>query len=128
MDKMKIKMFYFSKLFLFLIFFINISCSSVKIFSIKNNTDEAIEFRGKFLYKHHKPYDLDFTLNPGEIDSWRYEVSYMNKENLDIGLKKIILKNNTGCQIMLDRDTIEKIARKKGMWEININEDIMDCK
>jgi len=116
----------FSRFTLFASFLVIISCSQVKIVTIKNSTDEPIEFRSQFKYKQHEPYNLDFSLNPGNVDSWKYKTGYLEK-SLDQGLKKIILKNNKGCKVILERDMIEKIATKDGMWEINIDKEMMNC-
>ncbi len=126
MTKMKSSISCFSRFILFTSFPVIISCSTTKIVTIKNGTSETIEFLGKFAYKSHKPYTLDFSLNSGNVDSWRYETSYL-EETLDKGLKKIILKNDKGCKTILERDMIEKIAIKDGMWKINIDNKIMNC-
>ncbi len=127
MVKMKSGVLYFSRFVFFVSIFVVVSCSSIKIVTVKNSTNGAIEFRGQFSYEPHEPYNLDITLSPGSVDSWRYEVGYFEEKTIDKGLKKIILKNDTGCKVVLERDMIEKIAIKNGMWEININQNIMNC-
>ncbi|VAW60444.1 hypothetical protein MNBD_GAMMA11-3410 [hydrothermal vent metagenome] len=103
------------------------SCSSIEMVSIKNNTYDVIQFRGQFITKYGDINNLDFILKPDNSNLWRYESGYMEEKHLDKGLKKIFLKNTKGCEITLDRSEIENIAKKNGMWEININEKTMDC-
>jgi len=128
MDKITLKQILLLRpaLLTFVVFVIS-SCSSIEMVSIKNSTDEAIQFRGQFLTKSNLVDNLDFTLKPGDSNLWRYEIGYMKQKSLDKGLKKIILKNEQGCKIELERSMIEKIAIKNGMWEINIDNNIMNC-
>jgi len=72
-------------------------------------------------------YNLDFTLKPGADDLWMYEIGYFEDKILDKGLKRIILTNEKNCRVVLERETLEKIAIKNGPWEINIDNKIMDC-
>ncbi len=103
------------------------SCSSIEMVYIKNNTNEDIKFQGQFTNKNNID-NMIFSLKPGGSNLWRYEIGYFNKNTLDKGLKKIILKSGTKCEITLERNMIDKIAIKNGMWEINIDENIMICK
>jgi len=70
-----LKQFLFSTILLFII-----SCSSVEMVSIKNATSDPLQFHGKFEFKPHDPFDLNFTLKPEGVDLWRYEVGYFEKK------------------------------------------------
>lgn len=129
MDKITTSTSYFFKTTLLLLIFLSeISCSSISMVAIKNNTDETILFHGDFEHKPNASYNMDFTLKPGENNLWEYELGSLEENILDKGLKKITLKNERGCTIVLERDAIEKMAKKQGPWVININRDVMKCK
>ena len=113
--------------FLAMIFLITISCSSIHGVAITNNTTETIQFRGQFENKPHPSHNLDFTLQPKANNLWMYETGFFEKKVLDEGLKRIILTNDKGCKVILERKTLEKIAVKNGPWEINIDQEMMAC-
>jgi len=113
--------------FLSIIFLITPSCSSLHSVGITNSTAETIQFRGQFENKPHPPQNLDFTLQPGANDLWMYEIGFFEKNILDEGLKRIILTNNKGCKVVVERDTLEKIVVKNGTWEITIDQKMMTC-
>ncbi len=113
--------------FLSIIFLITTSCSSIHGVAITNNTTETIQFLGQFESKPHAPFNLDFTLQPGANDLWMYETGYFEEKTLDKRLKKIILTNDKGCKVILERETLEKIAVKNGPWKINIDQEMMAC-
>lgn len=117
----------FKSTILSVIILITVSCSSIQMVAIKNSTDETIMFRGKFVYEPNAPYNMDFTLNPGENNLWQYEIGYFEENILDKGLKNITLTNDSGCTLVLERDAIENIAKKEGPWIINIDRAIMNC-
>jgi len=128
MDKITLSVSFFVKsAFLVIIFLITTSCSSIQGVAITNNTTETIQFRGQFESKPHAPFNLDFTLQPRANDLWMYEIGYFEEKILDKRLKKIILTNNKGCKVILERETLEKIAVKNGPWEINIDQEMMTC-
>ncbi len=120
-------LFFIKPTFLAIIFLIAASCSSLHAVSIKNSTIETIQFRGQFETKPHPPHNLDFMLQPGAGDSWVYEIGFFEKKILDEGLKIIILTTDKGCKVILDRETLEKIAVKDGAWKINIDQEMMAC-
>ncbi|MCF6254820.1 MAG: hypothetical protein L3J98_15270 [Gammaproteobacteria bacterium] len=113
--------------FLPIIFLTTPSCSSIHVVGITNNTTETIQFRGQFEYKPHPSYNMDFTLQPGANNAWMYEIGFFEKEILDKDLKRIILTNDKGCKIVVERDTLEKIVVKDGPWEITIDQKMMAC-
>ncbi len=114
--------------FLSIIFLITSACSSLHSVGITNSTAEKIQFRGQFEYNSHAPRILDFTLQPGADDLWwTYELGYFEKEILDKRLKRIILTNDKGCKVVVERDILEKIAVKNGTWEITIDQEMMAC-
>jgi hypothetical protein len=94
---------------------------------IKNSTNEVIQFSGEFISKYNEINTLDFELKPGTSNLWKYEIGYLDKNIIDKGLIKIILKIDNKCKVVLKRNMIEKIAIKDGMWIININENILSC-
>ena len=104
------------------------ACSSIKIVTVKNNTNESIAFQGHFIAKSNNTSNLEFILRPGEINSWRYEIGAFEDNILDKGLIKIILSDPKGCVVALDRNAFEDIAIKNGMWVINIDKNVMKCK
>ncbi len=128
MVKITLRVSFFVRLaFLPIIFLITASCSSIHVVGITNNTDETIQFLGQFEYKPHPPYNMDFTLQPGENNAWMYEIDFFENEILDEGLKRIILTNDKGCKVVVERDTLEKIVVKNGPWEITIDQKMMTC-
>lgn len=44
------------------------------------------------------------------------------------GLNKITLSISSECSITLDRNEIEEIAEKDGMWFITIDAEVISCK
>lgn len=127
MEKITVRSF-IKTTFLLLMFLSAISCSSINMVAIENNTKEAIIFQGEFEHKPHAPYNMVFELKPGENNLWEYELGPLEEHKLDKGLKQITLKNERGCTIVLERDAIEKITKKEGPWIINIDKDVMACK
>lgn len=128
MDKVAMKLGMLSKATLItVIFHIVASCSSINMVAVKNDTDETIMFRGKFEYKPNPPYNMDFTLRPGENNLWKYEIGYLEKSIIDKGLQKITLTNDSECTVILEREAIEKRVIKQGPWILIINRDIMNC-
>ncbi len=119
--------FFVRSAFLSIVFLITTSCSSIHGVAITNNTTETIQFRGQFESKPHAPFNLDFTLQPRANDLWMYEAGYFEGKTLDKRLKKIILTNDKGCKVILERETLEKIAIKSGPWEIVIDQEMMAC-
>jgi len=119
--------FFIKPAFLTIIFLITTSCSSIHGVAITNNTTETIQFSGQFESKPNAPFNLDFTLQPRANDLWMYEIGYFERKALDKRLKKIILTNDKGCEVILERETLEKIAVKNGPWKINIDEKMMTC-
>ena len=104
------------------------SCSSVQMVTIKNDLGESIHFRGEFIATTNEVNNLAFQLKPGVSNSWRYEISSFESDELDKGLKKITLSVSSECSITLDRNEIEKIAEKDGMWFITIDAEVISCK
>jgi hypothetical protein len=47
---------------------------------------------------------------------------------LDKGLNKIILSDSKGCTVAFEKNAIEEIAFKNGMWIINIDKNVIKCK
>ena len=116
-----------------LIFLISISmlitaCSSVKYVTINNNSAESIDFQGEFITATDEVDNLDFQLKPEASNSWRYEISSFESDVLDKGLNKITLSVSSECSITLDRNEIEEIAEKDGMWFITIDAEVISCK
>jgi len=56
-----------------------------------------------------------------------YELGYFEKKTLDERLQRIILTTDKGCKVVVERDTLEKIAVKNGTWEITIDQEMMSC-
>ena len=104
------------------------SCSSVQMVTIKNDLGESIDFQGEFITANNEIDNLTFQLKPGSSNSWRYEISSFESDELDKGLNKITLSVSSECSITLDRNQIEKIAEKDGMWFITIDSEIVNCK
>jgi len=128
MGKLIINYLFLLRTTFFAVIFLTInSCSSIEMISIKNNTNETIQFHGQFITQSGMTDNLNFTLKPGDNNLWRYEAGFLEKKNLDKGLTKIILENDSECKILLERDMIKKIAIKNGMWKINIDNKIMNC-
>lgn len=128
MAKVKLDFSLFPGFYIFVILLIFTACSSIKIVTVKNNTDESITFQGQFITKSNNTDNLEFVLKPGEINSWRYEIGAFEDDRLDKGLNKIILSDPKGCIVALERNAIEEIAIKNGMWVINIDKNVMKCK
>lgn len=104
------------------------SCSTTKILTIRNNTNDTIHFNGFFASKSYEPFNLKFKVKPNGVDSWQYNVGSYEENTVDKKLRKIVLKNEKNCTVELDRTQIEKIAIRNGMWEIIIDKNIMNCK
>lgn len=104
------------------------ACSSIKYVTINNNSAESIDFQGGFITTTGEVDNLDFQLKPGDSNSWRYEISSFESDELDKGLNKITLSVSSECSITLDRNEIEEIAEKDGMWFITIDSAIVNCK
>ncbi len=113
--------------FLTIIFLITPSCSSLHSVGITNSTAEIIQFQGQFGSKLHDRRNLNFTLQPGAGDLWMYELGYFEKNILDKRLQRITLTTDKGCKVIVERDTLEKIAVKNGTWEITIDQEMMSC-
>ncbi len=113
--------------FFAIIFLITASCSSLYSVGITNSTAETIQFQGQFGSKPQDRRNLNFTLQPGAGDLWMYELGYFEKKTLDERLKRIILTTDKGCKVVVERDTLEKIAVKNGTWEITIDQEMMSC-
>jgi hypothetical protein len=67
------------------------ACSSVKYVTINNNSAESVDFQGEFITATDEVDNLDFQLKPGASNSWRYEISSFESNELDKGLNKITL-------------------------------------
>lgn len=104
------------------------SCSSVQMITIKNDLDERVNFQGEFITASNEVDNLAFQLKSGDSNSWRYEISSFESDVLDKGLNKIILSVSSECSITLDRNDIEEIAEKEGMWFITIDAEVISCK
>ena len=128
MAEVKLDSLLFPRFYLFVILLMLTACSSIKIVTVKNNTNESIAFQGHFIAKSNNTSNLEFILRPGEINSWRYEIGAFEDNILDKGLIKIILSDPKGCVVALDRNAFEDIAIKNGMWVINIDKNVMKCK
>jgi hypothetical protein len=114
-------------IFLIAISMLSTACSSVKYVTINNNSAESINFQGEFITASNGVDNLDFQLKPGASNSWRYEISSFESDELDKGLNKITLSVSSECSITLDRNEIEEIAEKDGMWFITIDSEILNC-
>lgn len=115
-------------IFLIAISMLSTACSSVKYVTINNNSAESIDFQGEFITATDEVDNLDFQLKPGGSNSWRYEISSFESDELDKGLNKITLSVSSECSITLDRNEIEEIAEKDGMWFITIDAEVISCK
>ncbi|MFT4907562.1 MAG: hypothetical protein ACI978_001645 [Oleispira sp.] len=115
-------------IFLIAISMLSTACSSVKYVTINNNSAESINFQGEFITATDEVDNLDFQLKSGSSKSWRYEISSFESDELDKGLNKITLSVSSECSITLDRNEIEEIAEKDGMWFITIDSAIVNCK
>jgi hypothetical protein len=115
-------------IFLIAISMLSTACSSIKYVTINNNSAESIDFQGGFITTTGEVDNLDFQLKPGDSNSWRYEISSFESDELDKGLNKITLSVSSECSITLDRNEIEEIAEKDGMWFITIDSAIVNCK
>ncbi len=104
------------------------ACSSVKFVTINNDSEESIDFQGEFITATNGVDNLEFQLKPGDSNSWRYEISSFESDELDKGLNKITLSVSSECSITLDRSEIEEIAEKDGMWFITIDAEVISCK
>jgi hypothetical protein len=114
--------------FLIAISMLSIACSSVKYVTINNNSAESIDFQGEFITATNEVDNLEFQLKPGSSNSWRYEISSFESDELDKGLNKITLSVSSECSITLDRSEIEALAEKDGMWFITIDAEVINCK
>ena len=108
--------------------FLVTACSSVKYVTINNNSAESIDFQGEFITATNEVDNLEFQLKPGSSNSWRYEISSFESDELDKGLNKITLSVSSECSITLDRSEIEALAEKDGMWFITIDAEVINCK
>jgi hypothetical protein len=115
-------------IFLIAISILSTACSSVKYVTINNNSEESIDFQGEFITASNGVDNLEFQLKPGASNSWRYEISSFESDELDKGLNKITLSVSSECSITLDRNEIEEIAEKDGMWFITIDAEVISCK
>jgi hypothetical protein len=115
-------------IFLIAISILSTACSSVKYVTINNNSAESINFQGEFITATDEVDNLNFQLKSGSSKSWRYEISSFESDELDKGLNKITLSVSSECSITLDRNEIEEIAEKDGMWFINIDAEVINCK
>ena len=115
-------------IFLIAISMLSIACSSVKYVTINNNSAESIDFQGEFITATNEVDNLEFQLKPGSSNSWRYEISSFESDELDKGLNKITLSVSSECSITLDRSEIEALAEKDGMWFITIDAEVINCK
>lgn len=104
------------------------ACSSVRFVTINNNSAESIDFQGEFVTATNEVDNLAFQLKPRTSNSWRYEISSFESDELDKGLNKITLSVSSECSITLDRNEIEEVAEKDGMWFITIDAKLMSCK
>lgn len=127
MVKIKMPFTLLLKVYFLFVLLVATGCSSIKVVTVKNSTNERIIFHGQFITKSKNTDDLEFALNPGEVNSWRYEISSFEKDKLDKGLNKIILSDQKGCTVELDRSEIDEIANNQGMWVINIDQNLLNC-
>ena len=104
------------------------ACSSVKFVTINNDSEESIDFQGEFITATNGVDNLEFQLKPGDSNSWRYEISSFESDELDKELNKITLSVSSECSVTLDRSQIEEIAEKNGMWFITIDAEEISCK
>ena len=107
---------------------LSIACSSVKYVTINNNSAESIDFQDEFITATNEVDNLEFHLKPRSSNSWRYEISSFESNELDKGLNKITLSVSSECSITLDRNEIEALAEKDGMWFITIDAEVINCK
>ena len=115
-------------IFLIAISMLSTACSSVKYVTINNNSAESIDFQGEFITATDEVDNLNFQLKSGGSNSWRYEISSFEIDELDKGLNKITLSVSSECSITLDRNEIEEIAENDGMWFITIDAEVINCK
>lgn len=115
-------------IFLIAISMLSIACSSVKYVTINNNSAESIDFQDEFITATNEVDNLEFHLKPRSSNSWRYEISSFESNELDKGLNKITLSVSSECSITLDRNEIEALAEKDGMWFITIDAEVINCK
>lgn len=113
-------------LFFFLPGFFLISCSYHEGVYFKNNTKKNIIVKVTFETKMGDDV-LNFSLKPDGYDSWEYEAEFFDREMIDKNLKKVLIKINNGCHKNYSRDEISKIAVKRGMWEIHIDDSLINC-
>lgn len=114
-------------IFLIAISMLSTACSSVRYVTINNNSAESIDFQGEFITATDEVDNLNFQLKSGDSNSWRYEISSFESDELDKGLNKITLLVSSACSITLDRNEIEEIAKNDGMWFITIDSEILNC-
>ena len=115
-------------IFLIAISMLSTACSSVKYVTINNNSAESIDFQGEFITATNEVDNLEFQLKPRSSNSWRYEISSFESNELDKGLNKITLSVSSECSITLDRSEIEALAEKDGVWFITIDAEVINCK
>ena len=102
------------------------SCNVHEGVYLENHTKATLEIQAEFKTTYGQDR-LKFTLKPNEYDAWEYEAPRREQSILDTNLVNISINNNEGCIRQLSREAVNAIAIKRGMWELHIDDKIMNC-
>ena len=103
------------------------SCSIREGVYLENHTKTTLEIQAEFKTAYGQDR-LKFVLKPNEFDAWEYEVPRREQNIVDKNLVNITINNNEGCTKQLNREAMSEIAIKRGMWELHIDDKLLNCK
>lgn len=93
---------------------------------IANNTAQPIKVIANFQAKGNTSKPLTMELKPGQRDGWRYLLGKSERAKLDETFQSLSIQNNE-CEVVLNRQQIEELAKNAGAWELEIDSAVISC-
>lgn len=101
-------------------------CKNTEHVFLKNDTNKKIVVQIYLLTKNGEQI-METSIAPDDSDGWSYETGAVSNKEFDKRFRKLIITNNKGCQIELDRNEMNGLISKSGAWKLVIDKNIMNC-
>ena len=93
---------------------------------LENATNETLRLTAKFDGATSTSKPLEFNLNPGQRDGWRFIPDTKEENNADSTFQSLLIKSEK-CEQHIDRSVLEKHILKNGAWILRIDRTLFSC-
>ena len=103
-----------------------VGCKNTGHVFLENNTNETIAVKVQLFAKGREQI-IETTIQVDDSDGWSYEIDADENEQIDKRFISLIITNNKGCKVELNRNEINGLVSKSGTWKLSIDKNIMNC-